>query len=578
MINKISKKAIHFNLRCMRLPLSVIFSMILICYSSSVAIAQLGSGWVQYSPTKKIHLDDEAGLQTFTWTSYKSVCSPICADYRYESATETETFRILDSRSNRSEIRLQNEYSTGSRQFEGYVTIYAPLDDESLMQIFGSTSGATQMMIRGYAANGGSLTGAGATLATGIYGVELRVNVIHLQEDRGNKIQIYINGVKKAEIADNEAVTNYHKYGNYGTMRTDEAVVRWRRTRFFRDGSAPTGTAPAAPSNLTATAISTSQINLSWNDNSSNESTFRIERSTNGGSTWSTLTTTGSNTTSFSNTGLSASTTYHYRVRAENTSGNSAYTNIANATTHAVTIRNVALNRPVTFSSQPQPENPASAAVDGNTTSRWSASGYPQWIEVDLGSLMTISKTEVICYLDRAYRFTVDVKTSSTGAYTRVVDRSTNTTPGTVTAPITNTFTPVNARYVRITVTGASGYTGTWASLVEFRVFGTESTTSVAATQSPNAVMEEKIIPNRLTSYPNPFRQSNTINFSIDKDGKTFLAVYDKLGRRVAVLADEYLQAGTYTRRFNPKNLSSGVYIIQLTHAGKVTTSKLVKE
>jgi len=35
--------------------------------------AQLGSGWVQYSPTKKIHLNDEAGLETFNWTSYKSV-------------------------------------------------------------------------------------------------------------------------------------------------------------------------------------------------------------------------------------------------------------------------------------------------------------------------------------------------------------------------------------------------------------------------------------------------------------------------------------------------------------------------
>jgi hypothetical protein len=213
---------------------------------SSTTIAQLGSGWVQYSPTKRIHLDNEDGLQTFTWTSYKSVCDPVCADYSYSSSNDTETFRLLDNRTNRSEIRLQNEYSTGSRQFEGYVTFYAPLNDESLMQIFGSTSGATQLMIRGYAASGGSMRGAGQTLITGIYGKEVRVNVIHLQENAGNKIMIYINGVKKAEIADNEAVTNYHKYGNYGTLTTDEAVVKWRRARFFRDGRAPAAAAEAS--------------------------------------------------------------------------------------------------------------------------------------------------------------------------------------------------------------------------------------------------------------------------------------------------------------------------------------------
>lgn len=205
--------------------------------SDVTTAAAIGSGWVAYSPTKKIHLDDENGLQIFNWTSYKSVGSPVCADYRYENGTET--FRIVNNKSNRSEIRLQNEYSTGSRQFEGYVTFDAPLDDESLMQIFGSTSGATQLMIRGYAADGGSIRGAGQTLATNVYGKEVHINVIHLQEDKGNRIKIYVNGVKKADIADNEAVTNYMKYGNYGTLRTGTATVKWRNVKVYRDGVAP---------------------------------------------------------------------------------------------------------------------------------------------------------------------------------------------------------------------------------------------------------------------------------------------------------------------------------------------------
>src|SRR3954466_1747770 len=171
--------------------------------------AQIGTGWTLYSPTKKIHLDSSGGLQIFTWTSYKSVDSPISADYRYDSATDTETFRIVDNRSNRSEIRLQNEYTTGRRQFQGYVTFNSPLNDESLMQIFGSTSGATLAMTRGYSASGGSitLTSTGGTvwgsrtIVTGCYGVEKRINVVHSQD---SYIQWYVNGTLKCQQDDPE--------------------------------------------------------------------------------------------------------------------------------------------------------------------------------------------------------------------------------------------------------------------------------------------------------------------------------------------------------------------------------------
>ena len=91
-------------------------------------------------------------------------------------------------------------------------------------------------------------------------------------------------------------------------------------------------TAPAAPGSLSASAISSSQISISWVDNSTNESDFRIERSSDG-TTWVLLTTVAANTTSFANTGLAQSTNYYYRVCAENTYGNSNFTNTANAIT-----------------------------------------------------------------------------------------------------------------------------------------------------------------------------------------------------------------------------------------------------
>ena len=94
------------------------------------------------------------------------------------------------------------------------------------------------------------------------------------------------------------------------------------------------GNPPAAPSNLQAGATSSSQIDLSWNDNSSDEDGFEIERSLDQ-SNWSQIVTTGANVTSHSDTGLSASTTYYYRARAFNGAGDSGYSNTAPATTEA---------------------------------------------------------------------------------------------------------------------------------------------------------------------------------------------------------------------------------------------------
>jgi len=96
----------------------------------------------------------------------------------------------------------------------------------------------------------------------------------------------------------------------------------------------PPPAVPTAPSNLTATAVSTSQINLSWADNSGNESGFRIERckGTNC-SNFAEIATVGVDATTFSNTGLTKNTTYRYRVRAYNAGGNSGYSNTASATT-----------------------------------------------------------------------------------------------------------------------------------------------------------------------------------------------------------------------------------------------------
>lgn len=90
--------------------------------------------------------------------------------------------------------------------------------------------------------------------------------------------------------------------------------------------------APAAPGNLTAQAISSTEIRLSWTDNSTNETAFRVERKLRGG-TFKVVMTLAAGTTSAVSTGLQPATEYVFRVRAGGEGGNSAYSNTASATT-----------------------------------------------------------------------------------------------------------------------------------------------------------------------------------------------------------------------------------------------------
>ena len=90
---------------------------------------------------------------------------------------------------------------------------------------------------------------------------------------------------------------------------------------------------PSPPTLLTATAVSFFQIDLAWRDNSTNETVFRVQRRLDGSRVWIEVGATAANATGLSDAGLQPSTTYHYRVRAFNYVGTSAFSNQATATT-----------------------------------------------------------------------------------------------------------------------------------------------------------------------------------------------------------------------------------------------------
>ncbi|HET9212590.1 MAG TPA: fibronectin type III domain-containing protein [Thermoanaerobaculia bacterium] len=93
---------------------------------------------------------------------------------------------------------------------------------------------------------------------------------------------------------------------------------------------------PSAPGALTAQAASSSAINLSWQDNSTDEDSFRVEQFVNGA--YQEIKSLAAGTTAVQVGGLAASAAYSFRVRAANAGGYSAYSNIATTTTQAVPV------------------------------------------------------------------------------------------------------------------------------------------------------------------------------------------------------------------------------------------------
>jgi len=88
-----------------------------------------------------------------------------------------------------------------------------------------------------------------------------------------------------------------------------------------------------SPSSLSATALSSSQVRLNWNDRSATETGFYIERSPVTDTHFTQIATVGANVTTYTDSGLTAQTAYWYRVRGYNTYTTSAYTNEKKVTT-----------------------------------------------------------------------------------------------------------------------------------------------------------------------------------------------------------------------------------------------------
>ena len=191
---------------------------------------------------------------------------------------------------------------------------------------------------------------------------------------------------------------------------------------------------PGAPTNLTASVVSSSQINLSWTDNSSDETDFRIERSLNGSTDWilteigdyTEIGTSAANSTGYSSTDLSACTAYYYRVRAYRSGGGaySSYSKIASNTTSAKT-SGCPLNAPSGLTATPISGSQINLNWTDNSSNETnfrverSQEGSTGWTEIGTStanspsySSTSLSDCTTYYYRVRIYRFSDDVYSS----------------------------------------------------------------------------------------------------------------------------------------------------------------------
>ena len=105
-------------------------------------------------------------------------------------------------------------------------------------------------------------------------------------------------------------------------------------------------------------------------------------------------------------------------------------------------------------------------------------------------------------------------------------------------------------------LTGLSG----WVNLRVVTVQGTSAEPETVGEELAGLTLEQ--------NYPNPFAASTTVRYGLDRTQRVRLAVYDVLGREVALLAEGVRSQGTHRVVFDAGALPSGVYLFRLTAGG----------
>ncbi len=327
-----------------------------------------------------------------------------------------------------------------------------------------------------------SSTGAVTTTSANALLVGANLSAVGLTTGPGTSFTSRVITNPDGDILEDRIVT---ATGSYSAAAPLSASGPWimQMVAFRAAGSAPAPSdtqAPTAPAGLAATAVSSSQINLTWTASTDNSgvASYRIERCQGNGCTSFAQVGTSS-VGSYSVSSLSASTTYTFRVRATDAAGNmSAYSAVASATTTSGSSSDTQAptapaNLTATASSSAQINLTWSAATDnigvtGYVVERCQGSGCTSFAQVGTPSGTSLSDTTGLAAATTyGYRVRARDAAGNTGAYSAVATATTagssTTTPKQVvfTASADHSTSLVTGYKLDVFVAGANPATAT---------------------------------------------------------------------------------------------------------------------
>ncbi|HLL90734.1 MAG TPA: fibronectin type III domain-containing protein, partial [Tepidisphaeraceae bacterium] len=263
---------------------------------------------------------------------------------------------------------------------------------------------------------------------------------------------------------------------------------------------------PAAPSGLTAAAASTTSVSLAWSDNATDETGYKLDRSTTADfSSGVTAVALAANAVAYTDTGLTPGTTYHYRVRATNAAGDSANSNAASATT------------PVALPAAPS-GLAATAASSSSVSLTWTDNAANEsGFKVDYSTSSTFASgvTTVAVNTPNATGHTVTGLAASTTYYFRV--RATNSAGDSANSNVATAATPAAAP--AYTLAAATNVAAARVASNQARVTWTDNSTGEAgykverSTNNATWTQVAAVATPNLTSYTATGLKKNTVYY-----------------------------------------------------------------
>ena len=202
--------------------------------------------------------------------------------------------------------------------------------------------------------------------------------------------------------------------------------------------------------------------------------------------------------------------------------------------------------------------------LDGDLSTRWSASGKGEWIQYELSQPVTLSKIGIAWHDGNKRSTSFDLMVSNDGSsWTKVLSGKSS---GKTLAIETYSFTSTSAKFVRIV--GYGNTKNLWNSITEVQL-----PTGSAAGKAALAEGEEEVIPETFAleqNYPNPFNPSTNIVYHLPERAEVTLHIYNVAGQLVRTLVSGTEQsAGIYQVTWDGRDaggrpVASGLYLYRI--------------